>query len=122
MKPIADPDTIKKMEWLKARLRKYPHRYDQSEICGMQACLYGFCLPRMSGSKAVTANASAGLAGLDEWAGWLGVSCSKASRLLPSEWTGEAYKFNRNPDDTPQRASEKACQRIDLWLQSGGAI
>jgi hypothetical protein len=121
------PETIENLEWLKGRLRKYPHRYDQDRTCGAQACLYGYCLPRMLNTHRVTMPERWAIKQdpfnwnpTEDWAKWLGVSGDAASRLYAPVWHGEAAQFNRLPTDTNKQATEKARQRIDLFIQSGG--
>lgn len=122
-KPKLSPETIEKLEWLKSRLRKYPHRYDQAKSCGTQACLYGFCVPAMIASRRITLTDQQDLdaaISFPQWADWLGVSRSSIHLLFAGRWGDKAAKFNRLPTDTDKEAAEKACQRIDLFIQSGG--
>lgn len=118
--------TIKRLRWLQGILLKYPHRFDQSDWCGTQACLAGFCLPRVFGSRKVTLDYSDlpdnyGMNPLSvRAAGWLGISMGQKYILFAANWQGEAAVFNRSNRDTDEQAAAKAIKRIDLFIESGG--
>lgn len=120
------PDTIEKLEWLKARLRKYPHKYDQRQVCGTQACLAGYCLPKIAGLRRVVLtdeqHRDIDIGWLDSSRDWLGITREMGWLLFPTWWEGDAREFNRLPGDTDQQAVKKACKRIDLFIESGGTI
>lgn len=126
------PSTIKKLRWVQARIRRYPHKYYQGTWCGTSGCIAGFCLPKVYGYKTVVLSESRSEKVLGRHreyivfpkkAGdWLGLTKAQRDRLFASEWEGEAAQYNRRffamePD---QETAEKTCNRIDLFIESGG--
>lgn len=136
--------TIAKLKALKARVLKYPERYDQRDWCGTQACLAGFCLPKAFNKRAVTMNYDeldglrydsekyTGRSASDIAADYLGLNLEQSGRLFRAVWHGEAYKFNRirshslfgvkGIDDTDEQAAKKAADRIDLFIATDGEV
>lgn len=136
------PETIEKLEWLKSQLRKYPHKYNQEVWCGSQGCLAGYILSHVYAHK-LNLNHE-GVMAVSEWelddainnagfctmrlaaAAWLGLVepmyQDGVFDLFSGRWEGDASEFNRSQTDTDEQAAEKARQRIDLLIASGGTI
>lgn len=134
------PETIKKLRWLQKRVLKYPESYNQGRWCGTQGCLAGFCAAKVL--KTVLPVAPAGdklsylkkRAGFEKYIGFeelgrkfLGIEESYAGSLLSDRlfsgyWDGRAEKFNRKPKDSYARAAQKAVKRIDMFIETDGAV
>lgn len=129
------PLTIERINWLIGQLQKHPHRYDQGQFCGTQACLAGFILPKaLNRSRFITFTTYDQMykqAGVEDTqnlslcgtAGeWLGITREQVNKLFGAYWVGEAAKFNRDCYDTHRVAADKAIQRLELFISSDGRI
>lgn len=120
--------TVSRLRWLKSQLLKHPHRYDQRNWCGTEACLAGFCLPKAVGSRKVTLEYSDPKL---EWAAlqityrelaanWLGIDRVQSMKLFSSFWGGDAHQYMRTSRDTDVQAARKARRRIDMFIKTEG--
>lgn len=120
------PQTIKRLNWLKTQLTKYPERYNQSNWCGTQACLAGFCIPKALKKRAVTLSYDVvdavihGTGYSNFAASWLGITDDQKQKLF-IYWP-HLFMSAYDKAKTPAERVRIAHKVIDAFIKTDGTF